>query len=127
MLGGAWVAQALIETTLPEGAALWRDQLLYRTLVDGEAWYGKESLCDNYAPGRSWKEIGEDLVYGACPDPSGASHGDEGYAYGENRRPRQLEPTLHTVKMQAFLPGTDIVLETEALTVDLSCPGPVEE
>ncbi len=122
-----WVAQALIETTLPEGAAQWRDQLLYRTLVDGEAWYGKESLCDYYPPGRGWKEIGEDLVHSACPDPSGASQGDEGHAYGENRRRRQLEPTHHTVKMQAFLPGTDIVLGMETLTVDLSCPDPVEE
>jgi|GEM_PF-3576020 len=29
--------------------------------------------------------------------------------------------------MRAFLPGTDIVLDTKMLIVDLSCPNPVEE
>lgn len=121
-----WVTQALIEATLPQTAGHWRDQLLYRTLVDGEPWYAKSSVCDYHPPGRNWRETGEDLVYSACPAPSGDSPSGSGFAFGEDRRRRRLEPSRHTVQMQAFLPGTDIVLETETLPVDLSCTGPVE-
>ena len=129
--GSCWaaqfVAQALIETALPEPGDRWKDQLLYQTLVDGKAWYGKKSMCHYVPPGRSWRETGEDLLYGSCPDPSDTDRGDGGPGSGRDRRRRGLEPTLHTVRIQAFLPGTDIVLESQTMTVDLSCPGFLEE
>lgn len=122
-----FVAQALIETTLPEPRDRWKEQLLYRTLVDGKAWHGKKSVCHYVPPGRSWRETGEDLLYSSCPDPSDTGRGDGGPGSGRDRRRRGLEPTLHTVRIQAFLPGTDIVLESQTMTVDLSCPGFLEE
>ena len=121
-----WVAQALTEVALPKVASEWRDQLLYRTLVDGEVWRGTVSVCAHYPPGRTWKEVGEDLVYSACPEPSGRSQTETGVTYGEDGGHRGLSAAQHAVKVQAFLPGTDIVLETETLTVDLSCPGHLE-
>ena len=33
----------------------------------------------------------------------------------------QLLPGRHTLRMQAVLPGTDVVLETKPETVNLSC------
>ena len=122
-----FVAQALIETTLPAAADRWKEQLLYRTLVDGEAWYGKDSACHYVPPGRSWRETGEDLLYSSCPDPSDTEGDDGRPASGRDRHRPGLEPTPHTVRMQAFLPGTDIVLESRTMTVDLNCPGFLEE
>lgn len=121
-----WVAQALTEVTLPEVASEWRDQLLYRTLVDGEVWRGSVSLCVHYLPGRTWRKVGEDLVFAACPKPSGRGQTETGIAYSEDGGHRGLSAAQHAVKVQAFLPGTDVVLETETLTVDLSCPGHLE-
>lgn len=91
----------------------WRDQLLYRTVIDGKIWGGKRSWCQQILPGRSWVEIGRDRIYSTC------GYGDEhrrSWAYGA------LESTEHTLQMQVFLPGTDIVLETERATIDLNCP-----
>ncbi len=121
-----WVAQALTEVTLPELASEWRDQLLYRTLVDGEVWRGSVSACAHYPPGRTWREVGEDLVYSACPEPSGRSQTETGVISREDGGHRGLSAAQHAVKVQAFLPGTDVVLETETLAVDLSCPGHLE-
>ena len=120
------VAQALTEVTLPRVASEWRDQLLYRTLVDGEVWRGRVSLCAHYPPGRTWKEVGEDLVYSACPEPSGRSQTETGVISRDDGGHRGLSAAQDAVKVQAFLPGTDIVLETETLTVDLSCLGHLE-
>ena len=120
-----WVAQTLAETALPRPAAAWHDQLLFRTLVDGKQWRPMAHACGHVPPGRSWRDsTGEELLYGACPPPPGESrkygwHDDNKYLQG-------LESTQHAVKVEAFLPGTDIALESETVMADLSCPGHLE-
>ncbi len=118
---GQPVPHVSIEAGLAPEVREWRGQLLFRTLVDDEPWAGAESLCSLYPSGRSWRQIATDKVYSTCQDLD--ARGEAPIAFREPRgRFRELAPTKHSVKMKAFLPGTDIVLESEALTVDLSCP-----
>ena len=114
--------QVGIETRLGGNALRWRDHLLYQTLVDGERWNGARSACLMTSErwlGRSWAGVGQDILFVPCSREDSAS--------ASPRLWPALQPGPHKVKMRAFLPGTDIVLETETLTVDLRCPGPVEE
>lgn len=120
-----WVAQVLTEVALSEPFQEWRDQLLYRTFVDGRIWRPKSHLCDHIPPGRSWRETtSEDLLFSECSDPTGQTR--KYPFYQENVRHQGLDPTEHAVRVQAFLPGTDVVLESEAVSADLSCPGHLE-
>ena len=129
--GGACSVQdptphASLEAGLPSEAEKWRGQLLFRTLVNGEPWAGAESLCSTYPSGRSWRQVGQDVVYSSCQDVDPL--GETPIAFSEpGGRFRELAPASHNVKMQAFLPGTDIVLGSPTMTVDLSCPGFLEE
>ena len=51
---GLDVAQVSFEAMMPPSQRQWREQLLYRTLVDGgESWYGTSSLRGVGIPGRS--------------------------------------------------------------------------
>ena len=121
------VSHAPLAAHLPAGADDWRDQLLYRTFVDGELWVGEESLCQTVIPGRTWmEEVGRDGVYRTCaddfaslgvPDGSRYSYWSAGY----------MPSGPHKVRIQAFLPGTDIVLETKTVTLDFTCPSPPQE
>ena len=106
--------QVHIEARLDGMGHRWRDQFLYRTLVDGRRWRETSTTCTRVQlRPRTWADTGNDVLYSRCgEDPWHVYHG--------------LDPGPHRVQMQAFLPGTDILLETETLTVDLSCPGPVE-
>ena len=106
--GRLLAARADIKTRLPSSAQRWREQLLYRTQVDGDDWYASDGNCSRYPPGRSWQGAGHDRVYAACQEAHSLIH-NEG-----------VEPGRHTVTMQAFLPGTDVVLEAAGV-VDLSC------
>ena len=103
-----WVAQVRIEAQLPPESQRWREQLLYRTVIDGErTWYGMRNLCSHVRSGRTWEAVGHDRIYAGCErrDWHGA----------------HLEPGRHALAMQAILPGTNIVLETPVTTVDLGC------
>ena len=104
--------QVLLEARLSGNAPRWRHQLLYKTLVDGEPWRGKQSTCSYRVPGRSWADTAHDIVYGDCSKPGSPS----------GKPAPTLDASPHSIRMQALLPGTGIVLETEAVTVDLSCP-----
>ena len=82
--------------------------MLYRTLIDGgRCWYPSRNLCATVERGRSWEGVGRDRVYAAC---EASINGSTGLARGP-----------HTIKMQAILPGTNVVLETMETTVDLDC------
>lgn len=112
------VANIQTAATLPASADSWRDQLLYRTLVDDRIWRGSSSWCQVVLPGRSWtSQTGTDRVYSSCKEwqpPDGNRYRQ--WSQGS------LRPSLHIVQMQAFLPGTGITLETDKVTIDLSCP-----
>ncbi len=118
---GEPIPHVAIEAALAPEAERWREQLLFRSLVDEEPWAGAESLCSLYPSGRSWRQVGHDTVYSTCQEPD--ARGETPIAYrAPGGRFRELAPTGHTVKMQAILPGSGILLESETLAVDLSCP-----
>ena len=105
------VSQISVKAKPAQDAQQWREQLLYRTIVDGEInWYAKEYMCATTVPGRSWEAVGHDRIFTACEKIRlhYAAH--------------DLKPGRHTLTMQAFLPGTGVVLETAVKSVDLRCP-----
>lgn len=105
------VSQVRVRSRLSRHARPWREQLLYRTIVAGELWRPSKSMCETIVPGRSWESIGHDRIVAAC-----GSLGRDLYIHPI------LNPGRRSVMMQAFLPGTDVVLETAVKSVDLRCP-----
>ena len=90
---------------VPEAA---KKALFYLTLVDGRPWKAKSSICRRPAPGRSWQGIAEDLVFQVCPE---SEH--EGVKAG-----------ARTIQMVALLPGNEVVLRSEEVSVDFACRTP---
>ena len=108
-------SEAWIATRLPPGAQAWREQFLYRTIVDGNHWQPKSSLCSRVEPGRSWDEVGSDRIFAACDVR------DDGYYHGTPIL--NLKRGRHAVQVEAYVPGTDIVLKTPLKYVNLDCSG----
>lgn len=101
-------AQVRVRAEPGQSAQRWRDQLLYRTLIDGsQLWFPTRSACATVPFGRSWEAVGRDRVYAAC---EASINGDTGLLRGP-----------HTIRMQAILPGTNVVLESPSETVELDC------
>lgn len=100
--------QIALEVELSDDAQPWRDVLAFTTLVDGQPWAASESINSTNAPGTSWVGRAKDKVFLSCDSDS-----DEGYS--------GLAEGAHLVAFEALLPGTDIVLSTEPVTVQLSC------
>lgn len=119
-------ALAPVAVYLPLDAQKWQASLLFRTLVDGEPWAGAGSSCSVIPSGRSWRPLGREIIYGACPDPDVRPGEPLGFR-GPGGPVRVLTPTKHTVQMEAYLPGTGIVLKSGTLVVDLTCPVPMEK
>ena len=108
------VSQVRIRGSLARDVERWREQLLFRTIVDdGILWNPTSSLCQNILPGRSWEEVGHDRIFGPCP----------GQTSGLFIVSHVLKQGAHTMMMQAFLPGTGVVLETMVESVVFSCSG----
>jgi len=105
------VSQVRVRSRLSRHARPWQEQLLYRTIVAGELWHPSEGMCDAIVPGRSWESIGHDRIVAVCGS----------FTPGVYIHP-VLKPGRRSVMMQAFLPGTDVVLETAVKSVDLRCP-----
>lgn len=82
--------------------------------------------CTVIPSGCSWRPVGQEIVYGTCPDPD-VRPGEPLGRRGPGGPSRVLSPGEHTVEMEAHLAGTDIVLRSGTLVVDLSCPVPLEE
>lgn len=111
------VSRTRVITLLPEAPPEWLHQLLYVTLVDGDKqWIGRKDICHRVPPGRSRIQTGWSLLYADCHRPFRTWPPEFDYV-----KP-MLSATPHTVQVRAFLPGTDIVLETQTVAVDLSCP-----
>jgi len=108
-------SQVDVDLAFPEYAQPWRDQLLYRTLVDDSKPWNPGVLCPRLLPGRSWMGAGRDRIYAGCEVPQDIAEFPRWYARG-------LWPGRHTVKMQVVLPGTGVVLETPVRTVRFRCP-----
>lgn len=118
---GQPVPHVPIEAVLASDAQEWAGHLLFRTLVDDEPWAGAASLCSLHPSGRSWRQLAHDTVYSTCQAQE--RRGEAPIAFREPQgRFRTLTPNHHTLKMEALLPGSGIVLESQTVTVDLSCP-----
>lgn len=115
---GHKVSEARIISRLPPVADAWRDQLLYRTIVDGEPWQPRGSICQVVEPGRSWDDVGADRIFAYCETSDTRRSPDTPPGATQGRR---------AVAMEAYLPGTDIVLKTPLKYVDLDCSGLVEQ
>lgn len=110
-----WVSRTRVITLLPDAPPEWLEQLLYVTVVDGDrSWVGAESICHVVPPGRSRIQTGWSLLYAKCPPPPGIE--DPAFLTA-----RTLSSGPHTVQVQASLPGTNIMLNSPTVTVDLSC------
>jgi hypothetical protein len=99
------VVQQIVQLELSSDAAPWRDALHFRTLVDDSPWRYEYRLFT--PPDFAGYARDSDLIYALC--------GPEGYMIG-------VSPGVHEVKMRATLPGTDLVLETPPITIELHCP-----
>jgi hypothetical protein len=91
---------------LPAEALPWADLLVWTTEVDGRVWHPSDSLPDAVPPGLSWTGRGQDRVYTVC---------DEDAESG-------VKPGRHVVVMSARVAGTNVVLASKALAIDLVCP-----
>lgn len=106
--GEIQVPQSKVRLVLPEAAEKFRQLLVFTTLVDGKPGYGpRSSLCSIVPAGRSWKGVGEDVIFAGCgQDGSGLSEG------------------AHTVAIQAtFHPTEPKAAVTAPVKLDLSCKG----
>jgi hypothetical protein len=101
---------AHLTLALDASAAPWADVLAYETVVNGAFWGPSEFSGWGFPTGASWVGRGQDLVFAICNDNPYSEHS-------------YLLPGTHTVKMRARVPGTDVVLETDELTLELSCDG----
>lgn len=103
--------QLPVEMVLPAAMQPFKQQLFYQTLIDGKTlWQPQSSLCDVPRPGESWQGLkGLDLLYTAC-EGGKFSHG--------------LTPGKHQLQIRALLPGSEVLIESETIDVQMQCPGP---
>lgn len=83
-----------------------RAMMHFQTYVDGVRWRPRALFCSSLAPGASWQGRGVDRVVAVCDDLA--------------RDDASVSPTVHTVRMEAALPGSDIVFVSNEVEVDLS-------
>jgi hypothetical protein len=105
---------AEIEVVLDPSARPWEDVWIWTTLVDGVRYApthsveaGADPITGAYAGG-SWRGRRRDLVHTVCR------------AFPESTQPGVSEG-FHRVRMQARLAGTDVVLETNEVEIELEC------
>ena len=97
-------AQTAVDVTLSAEALPWQGVLSFRTRVDDAPWSYRSSLFASSGFGGTMHEI----VYASC---EGKVDGVEsGLAEG-----------THTVQMEATIPGSTVVLQSEPISVTLSC------
>lgn len=98
-------------------AGPWQGVLVYSTIVDGNPYAPQHTAGATPDPtsgayaGGSWRGRGRDLVVTVCREPTYDVWGD-------------VAEGAHRVKMQARLAGTNLVLETSEIEIDLRCPDP---
>ena len=109
-------SQVEIEVAFPEYAQSWRDQLLYRTLVDDSTAWKPGVLCPRLLPGRSWVGIGQDRII--CR-PRRSRRTSPNSRAGNDRG---LWPGAHGLYGAGGLPDRCGLGETPARDVRLRCP-----
>ncbi|MEQ9074716.1 MAG: hypothetical protein RLP09_12735 [Sandaracinaceae bacterium] len=116
------VDAAYADVWVEPGAELegWHDAVIWETFVDGERYAPRGTINAGggaytvpsdvqYDERHSWWGPATDRVYAACGEvPEGAV--SEGVGEG-----------VHTVVLRASIPGTDVVVESNPITVELLC------
>ena len=91
-------------------ARRWTNGLLYSVFVNGRLWRPERDLCMPTPPGRSWVEVGREVLYTSCKDVRSF----------DAPPVDNLEEGVHRVQMYAWLPGTESQLETK-VEISLRC------
>ncbi len=84
----------------------WSSVFHFEILVDGEVWQATDSINTFPDVRGTWQ------LFRTCPGSTMDTSADPGLSQG-----------LHVVSVRAAIPGTPTVLTTEAITVDMHCPG----
>lgn len=126
-------AATFLKLTLSEDALPWQYALYYTLLFDGEPWIYHPStpmdIHDRLGKDPTWS-----MVYAFCGAP--ANECDVEYPFEAESEQEWLDtfgdgsmlsgalpaPGIHHVKMQAWLPGSEIILETPEIEIDIQCP-----
>jgi hypothetical protein len=103
-------ASVQIEVDLDSEAKPWADVLVYSTFVDGKEWAPWGSLAFGPPYGGSWIGRGRDELYAVCNENKPVDQG--------------LPQGTHQVRMHAGLPDGSLSIDSEPLTVELSCDAP---
>jgi len=102
-----------IEFPVPVDAPQWPGPFLdYTTLVDGAVWSPRTNVCEELEPGGSWVSRTGNRIAASCDDAA---------ADGTN----SLLQGAFVVRMEARLPGSDVVVHSEEVEVELACTGRV--
>jgi hypothetical protein len=100
-----------IDFPVPAGAPEWPGQFLdYTTLVDGAVWSPRTNVCQELEPGASWVSRTGNRIAAPC---------DVAAADGTN----SLYAGLFVVRMEASLPGSDVVVHSEEVEIEIACTG----
>lgn len=97
-------AQVDLDIAFSTDADLWRSALSYTTTVDGQPWNYAPSLIAGSTLGGSPRTT----LFASCKSDDGGA--DTG-----------LKEGMHSVTMEAALPGTSLVLKTPPISVNLTC------
>ncbi len=82
------------------------DDYFFKTYVDGRQWNTSSDSCTRVPPGESWVGRGTDRIMALCVE-------DEGFG--------GLSTGPHTVRMEAYLPNTEIIHKSNTIDIDLDC------
>lgn len=102
------VCGVAVEIALSPEAQPWADALSYSTLVDGQPWHVVRSALFPNVTGGSFVGRGKDVIFARSPVPADGTA--PGTSFG-----------THTIVMRATLPGTDLMLETAPIEINLDC------
>jgi hypothetical protein len=108
---GEQAAYVDIEFPVPAGAPEWPALFLeYTTLVNGAVWSPRTAVCEEIEPGGSWLSRTGNRIAATC---------DAEAADGRS----SLVEGVFVVRMEARLPGSDVVVHSEEVEVELACTG----
>jgi MYXO-CTERM domain-containing protein len=104
-----YAAYVDLQLVLAPDAEPWANALHYETLVDGKRYRAAADINQIIPLGSSWVGRGRDRVIARCDSatPDGTFSG--------------VEPGMHEIVLRATIPGTQIVLASSSVLVDLSC------
>lgn len=101
-----------VELNVSDDAEIWRGGLIIQTFVNGERWKPSSMYLDTYTPGESWMGYGKDRVFVLCDSDSSL---------------QVIQSGAHEIQMVGTIPGTEIRLESNTVTVELECESSTDD